>query len=151
MFENVPHSGKLGIFLVTLVQFLPPSRVNCSRPSLVPAQMIPASLGDSAMANTTPAYSTPMLSGVRPPELPIRLLSLRVKSGLMICQLLPPSEVTCTYWLPTYTLLWSCGEIATGNSQLKRYLTSAAVAPETVSGQTSTSRYWRLRSSKRAT
>src|SRR5262249_36398231 len=119
MFENVPHSGKLGIFLVTLVQFLPPSRVNCSRPSLVPAQITPASLGDSAMANTTPAYSTPMLSGVRPPELTIRVLSLRVRSGLMMCQLLPPSVVTCTNWLPTYTLLWSCGEMVMGNSQLR--------------------------------
>src|SRR5215470_16364205 len=151
MLENVPHSGRLGIFLVRLVQFLPPSRVNCSRPSLVPAQITPASLGDSAMAKITPAYSTPMLSGVRPPELPMRLLSLRVRSGLMTCQLLPPSVVTWTNWLPTYTLLWSCGEIVTGNSQLKRYFTSAAVAPETLTGQTSTSRDWRLRSSKRAT
>src|SRR6266513_1842697 len=131
MLENVPHSGRLGIFLVRLAQVLPPSRVNCRRPSLVPAQITPACLGDSAMANTTPAYSTPMLSGVRPPELPIRVLSLRVKSGLMICQLLPPSAVTCTYWLPTYTLLWSCGEMAVGNSQLKRYFTSAAGAPAT--------------------
>src|SRR5215467_13082004 len=127
MLENVPHSGRPGIFLVRLVQFFPPSRVNCSRPSFVPAQITPASLGDSAMAKTTPAYSTPMLSGVRPPELPIRVLSLRVRSGLMICQLFPPSVVTCRYWLPTYTLLWSCGEMVIGNSQLKRYLTSAAV------------------------
>src|SRR5437764_5034364 len=131
MLENVPHSGRLGIFLVRLVQVLPASRVICSRPSLVPAQITLASLGDSAMANTTPAYSTPMLSGVRPPELPIRLLSLRVKSGLMICQLLPPSVVTCTNWLPTYTLLWSWAEMAMGNSQLKRYLASAAGAPAT--------------------
>src|SRR5215813_10247773 len=151
MLENVHHSGRLGILLVKLVQIFPPSLVNCSSPSLVPAQITPASLGDSAMANTTPAYSTPMLSGVRPPELPIRDLSLRVKSGLMTCQLLPPSVVTCTCWLPTYTLLWSCGEMVTGNSQLKRYLTSPAGAPEVVSGHTSTSRYWWLRSSKRAT
>src|SRR5215469_1092068 len=151
MFENVPHSGRPGMFFVTLVQFLPPSRVNCRRPSLVPAQITPASLGDSAMANTTPAYSTPMLSGVRPPELTIRVLSLRVRSGLMICQLLPPSVVTCTNWLPTYTLLWSWGEMAIGNSQLKRYFTSAAGAPATYSGHTSTSRSWCVRSSKRVT
>src|SRR5512135_1938786 len=105
MLLTVPHSGRLGMFLVTLVQFFPPSRVICTRPSLVPAQIVPASLGDSAIANTTPAYSTPMLSGVRPPELPILLLSLRVRSGLMTCQLLPLSVVTCTNWLPTYTLL----------------------------------------------
>src|SRR5215471_9177417 len=110
----------------------------CTNPSFVPAQITPASLGDSAMANTVPAYSTPILSGVSPPEIPCRLLSLRVRSGLITCQLFPPSVVTCTNWLPTYTLLWSCGEMVIGNSQLKRYLTSAALAPETSSGQTST-------------
>src|ERR1043166_10292854 len=85
MLLTVPHSGRLGMFLVTLVQFLPPSRVTWTSPSLVPAQSVPASFGDSAMAKTTPAYSTPMLSGVRPPELPIFDLSLRVRSGLMTC------------------------------------------------------------------
>src|SRR5262250_3143308 len=151
MLSTVPHSGKFGRFFVTLLQLFPPSRVTCTCPSFVPAQIKPASFGDSASAKITPAYSTPMLSGVSPPEICWRLLSLRVRSGLMICQLLPPSVVTCTNWLPTYTLLWSCGEIVTGNSQLKRYFTSAAVAPETLTGQTSTSRDWRLRSSKRAT
>src|SRR5579859_4636161 len=38
-----------------------------------------------------------------------------------------------------------------GNSQLNRYFTSAAVAPETFTGQTSTSRHCRLRSSNRTT
>src|SRR2546427_9649941 len=37
-----------------------------------------------------------------------------------------------------------------GNSQLNRYFTSAALAPETSSGHTSTSRACRFRSSKRA-
>jgi hypothetical protein len=81
------------MFAVTLVQCWPPSRVICTRPSFVPAQITPASLGDSASANTTPAYSTPMLSPVRPPEKPIRLLSLRVRSGLMIFQECPWSVV----------------------------------------------------------
>src|SRR5215467_1193288 len=141
MLLTVPHSGRLGMFFVTFVQLFPPSRVICTNPSLVPAQINPASFGDSAIAKTVPAYSTPILSGVSPPEICIRLLSLRVRSGLMICQLLPPSVVACTNWLPTYTLLWSCGEIVTGNSQLKRYFTSAAGAPEVVSGHTSTSRH----------
>ena len=35
---------------VTLVQFLPPSRVTWTRPSSLPAQSRPFSLGDSAMA-----------------------------------------------------------------------------------------------------
>src|SRR6266852_1280635 len=142
MLLTVPQSGRRRIFFVTLVQFFPPSRVICTYPSLVPAQITPASFGDSAIANTVPAYSTPILSGVSPPEICIRFLSFRVRSGLMICQLLPPSVVTCTYWLPTYTLLWSCGEMVTGNSQLNLYFTSAALAPDTVSGHTSTSRAW---------
>src|SRR5439155_1923043 len=44
----------------------------------------------------------------------------------------------------------SCGEMVIGNSQLNRYFTSTALAPETSSGHTSTSRACRLRLSKRA-
>ena len=47
----------------------------------------------------------------------------------MTVQLLPPSVVRCTTWLPTYTVLWSCGEIAIGNVQCQRYFTSAGVQP----------------------
>src|ERR1051325_4611391 len=101
MLLTVPHGGRLGMFFVTLVQFLPPSRVSWTKPSFVPAQITPASFGDSAIANTTPAYSTPMLSPVSPPENPCRLLSFNVRSGLITCQLCPASVVWCTYWLPT--------------------------------------------------
>src|SRR5216117_2268379 len=73
---------------VTLVQLLPPSRVTCSRPSFVPAQISPGFKGDSAIAKITSPYSTPMLSGVRPPEICCRLRSLSVRSGLITCQLL---------------------------------------------------------------
>src|SRR5260370_26574997 len=135
-----PRCGGFGRFFVTLHQFFPPWRGACTSPSLVPAQLALASFGGSAMGKSVPAYSTPILSGVSPPEICCRLLSFRVRSGLMICQLFPPSVVTCTYWLPTYTLLWSWGEIVIGNSQLKRYFTSAALAPETSMGPTSTSR-----------
>src|SRR6266496_3097877 len=101
MLLTVPHGGRPGMFLVTLVQFFPPSRVICTSPSLVPAQISPLSFGDSAMANTTELYSTPMLSPVSPPEKTCLLLSFVVRSGLMTCQLCPPSVVWCTYWLPT--------------------------------------------------
>src|SRR5499427_10975690 len=90
---TVPQTGRFWMFLVTLVQLLPPSRVTCTSPSLVPAQITPACFGDSAIANTTPAYSTPILSPVRPPENPCLLLSFVVRSGLITCQLLPPSVV----------------------------------------------------------
>src|SRR5205823_4629244 len=42
----------------------------------------PFLFGDSAIAITTQAYSTPILSGVRPPEICCRALSLVVRSGL---------------------------------------------------------------------
>jgi hypothetical protein len=69
MFEIVPQSSSPGMLRVTFVQLAPPSRVTCTRPSFVPAHRTFASIGDSPIANTTPAYSTPMLSGVRPPEI----------------------------------------------------------------------------------
>src|SRR6266487_313949 len=126
MFDTVPHDGIPGMFAVTFVQFFPPSRVTCTTPSFVPAQIRPALSGDSAIANTTSPYSTPMLSGVSPPEICCLLLSFRVRSGLITCQLLPPSVVMCTNWLPAYTRLWSCGEIVNGIVHTKRYFTSAA-------------------------
>ena len=86
---------------VTFVQVFPPSRVTCTSPSFVPAQMSPALRGDSAIAKTTSPYSTPMLSGVSPPDICCLLLSFNVRSGLMTCQLLPPSVVMWTNWLPT--------------------------------------------------
>src|SRR5882762_2435789 len=151
MLLTVPQIGRPGRFPVTLDQWPPESRVTCSWPSLVPAQIRPFSIGDSAIANTTPAYSTPMLSGVRPPELCWRALSLSVKSGLMTCQLWPALMVRWTYWLPAYTVLRSCGDNASGKVQLKRYFKSPAGTPTVVSGQISTSRAWRVRSSKRST
>ena len=69
------------MLVVTFVQLAPPSRVTCTSPSFVPAQRTFASSGDSPIANTTPEYSTPMLSGVRPPEIFWRDLSLCVRSG----------------------------------------------------------------------
>ena len=93
MLLTVPQGGSPEIFDVTFVHVLPASRVICTSPSFVPAQMRPFSSRDSAIANTTPAYSTPMLSGVSPPELCWRDLSLSVRSGLITCQLWPPSVV----------------------------------------------------------
>ena len=105
MLLTVPQTGRFGMFAVTLVQCAPASRVTCTWPSLVPAQMSPFSFGDSAIANTTPAYSTPMLSGVSPPDIFCRDLSFSVRSGLIACQLCPPFVVRCTYCEPAYTVL----------------------------------------------
>src|SRR5678810_649637 len=97
----VPQAHRVGMLAVTFVHVVPPSRVTCTRPSLLPAHRILPSSGDSAIENTTPAYSTPMLSGVSPPETCCFDLSLRVRSGLITRQVTPLSVLTCTCWLPT--------------------------------------------------
>ena len=79
--RTVPHGGRPGMFFVTLVQVLPPSRVSCTRPSLVPAQISPRSRGDSAIAVDDAPYSTPMLSGVRPPEMLLPRLVVQRQVG----------------------------------------------------------------------
>src|ERR1700674_1820697 len=151
MWLTVPQAGSPWMFAVTLVQLLPPSWVTWTSPSLVPAQMSPAFTGDSAIAKTTPAYSTPMLSGVRPPEICWWLLSLRVRSGLITCQLLPASVVWWTYWLPTKIWFLSGGEMVSGNVPPKRYFRSAAGHPTVACGQTSTVRVVFVRRSYRVT
>src|SRR3974390_283940 len=105
MLLTVPHGGSPGRFAVTFVQRPPLSRVICTCPSLVPAQMTPFSRGDSAIANTTPAYSTPTLSGVSPPDRCCGALSFRVRPGLMPAHVWPPFVVRCTCWEPAYTVL----------------------------------------------
>src|SRR3989441_11669480 len=124
-----PHGGSLGMFAVTSVHDVPPSRVTCTRPSFDPAQITPACAGDSASAKSVAPSNVMRLSVVTPPELCWCVVSLRVRSGLTTCQLAPPSVVTCTTWLPTYTFVWSWGEMAIGNVQFQRYLRSAGRQP----------------------
>src|SRR5512138_2644182 len=100
MWRTDPQVGMPGRFAVTFVHVLPPSRVSCTSPSFVPTQISPFSAFDSAIAYTTSAYSTPMLSGVRPPEISCFDLSLRVRSGLITRQVRPPSLDMWTNWLP---------------------------------------------------
>src|SRR3990172_4585948 len=144
MLLTVPRGGRLGMLAVTLVHERPPSWVTCTSPSFVPAQIRPGLRRDSAIEKTTLKYSTPMLSGVRPPEICCRLLSFSVRSGLISRQVRPPSVVACTNWLPTYTLLWSLGEMVSGAVHTKRYFKSAAGQPMVLSGQTSTLRACRV-------
>src|SRR5437899_490778 len=139
------------MFLVTLVHDLPPSRVSCTWPSFVPAQISPFSFGDSVIAITTGKYSTPMLSGVRPPEICCLLLSFVVKSGLIVFQVMPPSLLMWTNWLPAYRVLRSYRETTNGMVQLKRYFTSPAGHPSGLSGHISTLRDMPALTSYRAT
>ena len=70
---------------VTSVQVAPSSRDTWMRPSSEPAHRTPASCGDSSKANTVPYISTPVLSHVmRPPACNIFVVSLRVRSGLIV-------------------------------------------------------------------
>src|SRR4051794_30454096 len=87
---TVPHSGRPDIEAVTFCHFSPLSVVTCTSPSSLPAQIRPSRFGDSAMANTVPYVSTPVLSPVMGPPAHFCLdLSLRVRSGLMACQFCP--------------------------------------------------------------
>ena len=61
-----------------------------------------------------------MLSGVRPPEMPMRDSSLVVRSELMTSQLWPPLRVRCTCWLVTKTVFLSCEETCSGKVHWKR-------------------------------
>src|SRR5215468_1332750 len=107
-----PHFKKPGVLAVkSLRQVLPPSRERLTTPSFEPVQRTPFSNGDSAIEKSVQPSSTPRLSCVSPPDGPCLLLSSVVRSGLMIFQLCPPLVVTCRNWLPTYTVLLSCGEM----------------------------------------
>src|SRR6185312_4466596 len=134
----VPPLGNPGAAGVTSAQCAPSSRVTCTLPSFDPAQMSPRVSGDSAIAKSVQQYSTPRLSSVRPPELCMWAVSSVVRSGLMIVHVLPPSVVRCTYWLPTYTVLWSNGESASGCVQFQRYLALSAGESRERSGHGST-------------
>ena len=135
------------MFAETLVQCAPPSRVICTSPSFDPVQITPASSGDSAIASRFAPSNVMRLSVDTPPELCWCVVSLRVRSGLITFQLAPPSVVRCTNWLPAYTCVWSCGEMATGNVQFQRYFRSAGRHPYAASGHTRTLRAWRVRTS----
>ena len=94
------HSGNP--FGVTFCQLLPSSRVSCTRPSSVPAQITPLSWGDTASAKIVSYTSTPVTSLLTgPPERPCLLGSLRVRSGLIVSQVVPWSRLrssTCAAW-----------------------------------------------------
>src|SRR5438477_12514031 len=125
---TVPHSGiALG---VTFSQCCPPSRVSCTTPSSVPAQIRSFCTGDSTTEKIVSYTSTPVLSLViGPPEAICFDLSLRVRSGLMIDQLIPPSFVLNNTSPAKYIVLESCGEKAIGSVHWNRCLTSAAAQP----------------------
>ena len=77
----------------------PPSCDTCTSPSSEPAHSTPAFTGDSAKVNTVAYHSVPVISRViGPPTGPSVAGSCSVRSGLMACQLPPPSVVLNTFW-----------------------------------------------------
>src|SRR5881397_2220661 len=128
MFTIFAQGESFGMLLDTSDQRAPPSVLTFTRPSFDPAHRTPARTGsndgrvnvstdggasfdpahrtpartgDSASANKVAPSNVYRLSVVTPPELCWCVVSLRVRSGLITCQLAPPSFVTCTTWLPT--------------------------------------------------
>src|SRR6185503_20890345 len=99
----------------------------------------------------TQQYSTPMLSGVKPPEIFCRFLSLVDRSGLIVCHDWPLLVERCTCWLVTKIVLLSCGEIRIGKVHWKRYFNDSAGQPPVLCGHTSTLRTMRVRTSMRVT
>src|SRR5271163_4594211 len=103
---------------VTFCQVAPPSRVSCTAPSSVPAQITPSLTGDGAMVISEPSgffgsffsagFSTGLFAGVR------------VRSGLIFSQLVPPLVVFSTNCVPRYRTCGSWGEKTMGIFQWKR-------------------------------
>ncbi len=74
------------MFFTTFVHVLPPSRVSCTLPSSVPAQITPALTGDSAIVRMVQWNSAAVLSvAISPPDDCCLLLSFVVRSGLITC------------------------------------------------------------------
>src|SRR5579883_500852 len=84
---------------VTLRQCAPPSAVFQISPSSVPAQSRLACMGDGAIAYTTARLLKPVLSAaVAGSRFGGTYVDGRVRSGLMICQLAPSSELRKICW-----------------------------------------------------
>src|SRR5206468_1676147 len=98
---------------------------------------------DSTIEKTVSYTSTPVLSFVSgPPEACCFCLSLRVRSGLMALQLMPPLVVLKIISPAKYSVLGSWGENTMGSVHWKRCFTSAAAQPIGFTGQGFTAKVW---------
>src|SRR5579864_6921228 len=110
---------------VTLRHDAPSSRVTCTRPSSVDAQISPLRCGDSTTQAQVAWTSAPALSRViGPPEAPCLDTSFKLRSGEISSQLMPSFLVRKTWLPPAYSTLLSCGENTMGKVQAKRYFIS---------------------------
>src|SRR5205085_12515325 len=105
-------------------------------PSSDPAHSTPAFTGDSAKLKIVPYHSVPVMSRViGPPTPPSVAASWALKSGLIACQLAPPSVVLNTFCAVTYSVLRSCGEDTPGKVHWTREGTSVAGCPASLVSQ----------------
>src|SRR6267154_2848732 len=103
------------MFAVALLQFFPPSRVTWATPSSVPTQIVFGSTGEIDMERIAPTVSAPLRSSqIGPPLLCCLVLSLRVRSGLIGVQLLPPSVEWNSTFPPSQSSLGSVIDTAMG-------------------------------------
>ena len=96
------------------------------------------------MLNSTVTFSTKRLSITSPPDDSCFDRSLVDRSGEMIVHVCPPLVVRWITCEPTYTVLWSCGEIVIGKVHWKRYFRSFGATPYPASGHGSTARDMRV-------
>ena len=118
---HVPSGTSVrGTFARTFVQDLPASRVTCTLPSSVPAQITPASTGDSTTLMSVACVSAPPRSPIAGAGPDVSSGLLVDKSGLMISHVSPRSALRIRRLLPRYTIFESCGERISGELQLYR-------------------------------
>ena len=86
---------------------------------------------------------------IGPPEGPCFDVSLRVRSGLITCQVCPSSIDLNRTCAPMNKSAGLSGDSTMGNVHWKRYLMSRAPQPIGLSGQAFTARAWPVRRSKR--
>jgi len=129
MLTRVNRPRSLGVTFCQLAP-PPPSRETCTSPSSEPAHNTPVFTDDSANAKMVAYHSVPVMSRViGPPDGPSVTGSCTVRSGLIACQLAPPSVVLKTRCAVAYSVLRWFGENTIGKVHWKRWGTSAAAYP----------------------
>src|SRR6185437_1079296 len=95
---------------VTLLQCAPPSRVTCTLPSEVPAQIMAALSGEGASAVMVPRAAGFSLAAYLPALAGTGQAAPRVRSGLMRVQLWPPLSVFHTALVANSSRFLSTGD-----------------------------------------
>src|SRR6185437_3073542 len=99
----------------TWLQWLPASVVTLTRPSSEPTQMTLSVSGEKAIEDMVSNISSPVTSALMgPPGRSCLLLSLRVRSGLIVFQWIPSSKVSKSTFAPINNSFGLWGANTTG-------------------------------------